>query len=138
MILTDSGPLVAILDRRDPYHQRCTAAALGFGDDPLLTTTPCFSEAMHMLGEAGGYRFQSQLWEMRRAGDLLLHEMTSSELDRAEVLMKKFNDSPMDFGDASLVAVAETRGLRRVFTLDKHFWGYRLADGSALEPIPAR
>lgn len=52
--------------------------------------------------------------------------------------MEKYNDSPMDFGDASLVAVAETRGLRQVFTLDKHFWGYRLADGSTLEPIPGR
>jgi uncharacterized protein len=137
MILIDTGPLVAILDRRDPYHDRCAAAVHALGDEPLLTTTPCFSEAMYMLGEAGGYRFQAQLWEMRRAGDLLLHEMTTSEIDRAEVLMEKFNDSPMDFGDASLVAVAETRGLRQVFTLDHHFWGYRLADGSALEPIPA-
>lgn len=91
-----------------------------------------------MLGEAGGHRFQAQLWEMRRAGDLLLHEMTFSELDGAEILMEKFNDSPMDFGNASLVAVVETHSLRRVFTLDRHFWIYRGADGSALEPIPGR
>lgn len=91
-----------------------------------------------MVGEAGGYRSQALLWEMRSRGDLLIHPMTTVEIDRAEVLMEKFNDSPMDFGDASLVAVAETRSLRQVFTLDKHFWYYRLADGSALEPIPGR
>jgi len=138
VILTDAGPLVAILDRRDPYHERCALAAPSFGDEPLLTTTPCFSEAMYMLGEAGGYHFQAQLWAMRNAGDLLLHELTTGEIDRSEILMGKYKDSPMDFGDASLVAVAETRGLRQIFTLDRHFWGYRLADGSALEPIPGR
>jgi len=138
VILTDAGPLVALLDRRDPYHPQASAVLHAFGDEPLLTTTPCFGEAMYMLGEAGGHRFQAQLWEMRGFGDLLLHELTTSELDRAEALMEKFNDSPMDFGDASLVAIAETRRLRKVFTFDHHFWGYRLADGSALEPIPGR
>ena len=139
MILVDAGPLLALVNRRDPYHQRCHAAARTFPPgEVLLTTLPCFTEAMYMIGEAGGYRAQALLWEMRSRGDLVLHGMTDAEIDRAEGLMEKFNDSPMDFGDASLVAVAETRGLRQVFTLDRHFWGYRLADGSALEPIPGR
>jgi uncharacterized protein len=138
VILTDAGPLLALVDRRDPYHDRCRAVAKAFPRVELLTTLPCFTEAMYMVGEAGGYRSRVLLWEMRARGDLLLHTMTIAEIDRAAVLMEKFNDSPMDFGDASLVAVAESRGLRQVFTLDHHFWGYRLADGSALEPIPGR
>jgi predicted nucleic acid-binding protein len=136
MILTDAGPLVALVDRRDPHHDRCHAVAKTFPDGALLTTLPCLTEAMYMVGEAGGYHSQALLWELRARGDLLLHTMTTAEIDRAEVLMEKFKDSPMDFGDASLVAVAESRSLRKVFTLDRHFWGYRLADGSALEPVP--
>ncbi len=138
MILIDAGPLLALIDRRDPHYERCHAAAKTFPRGPLLTTLPCFTEAMYLVGEAGGYASQARLWEMRSRGDLLLHTMTTGEIDRAEVLMEKFNDSPMDFGDASLVAVAESRSLRKVFTLDRHFWGYRMADGSALEPIPGR
>lgn len=138
MILADAGPLLALVDQRDPYHDRCHAVAKTFPRDALLTTLPCFTEAMYMVGEAGGYRAQAKLWEMRSRGDLLLHTMTTAEIDRAAVLMEKFSDSPTDFGDASLVAVAETRSLRKVFTLDRHFWGYCLADGSALEPIPGR
>jgi predicted nucleic acid-binding protein len=42
----------------------------------------------------------------------------------------------MDLADASLVAVAETRLFRRVFTIDSDFYVYRLADGSALEVVP--
>lgn len=139
MILIDAGPLLALVNRRDPDHERCHAVARSFPHgELLLTTLPCFTEAMYMVGEAGGHRAQSLLWAMRSRGDLVLHAMTDAELDRAEALMEKFKDSPMDFGDASLVALAETRGLREVFTLDRHFWGYRLADGSALQPIPAR
>lgn len=139
MILIDAGPLLALIDRRDPDHERCHGVARAFSPGELfLTTLPCFTEAMYLVGEAGGHRAQSLLWEMRSRGDLLLHTMTDAEIDRAESLMEKFSDSPMDFGDASLVAIAETRGLHEVFTLDRHFWGYRLADGSALQPIPAR
>ena len=49
--------------------------------------------------------------------------------------MAKYSDTPMDLADASLVATAETLGLRQVFTLDKDFYLYRLADGSVLEVI---
>jgi uncharacterized protein len=42
----------------------------------------------------------------------------------------------MDLADASLVVVAEIRGLRVVFTTDSDFHIYRLADGSALEVVP--
>jgi len=42
----------------------------------------------------------------------------------------------MDLADASLVAVAESRGFRRLFTIDGHFRIYRLADGSVVEVIP--
>jgi hypothetical protein len=53
-----------------------------------------------------------------------------------ETLMEQYLDTPMDLADASLVVAAETLGLRRVFTLDRHFYAYRLADGSALEVVP--
>jgi predicted nucleic acid-binding protein len=52
------------------------------------------------------------------------------------VLMHKYRDRPMDLADASLVATAERRGIRRIFTLDSDFHIYRLADGSALACLP--
>jgi predicted nucleic acid-binding protein len=50
-------------------------------------------------------------------------------------LMEKYRDTPMDLADASLVVVAESHSARRVFTLDRDFYVYRLADGTALEVI---
>lgn len=93
---------------------------------------------MYLLGSEGGHPYQQALWDLYFAQHLVLHEMTPSEAVRAAQLMKKFDDVPMDFADATLVAVAESRSLRRIFTTDKDFWIYRLADGSMLQPIPVR
>ncbi len=41
----------------------------------------------------------------------------------------------MDLADASLIMVAQSMALRQVFTVDKDFYIYRLADGTALEVI---
>jgi uncharacterized protein len=50
--------------------------------------------------------------------------------------MEKYSDTPMDLADASLVATAETRQLRRVFTLDSDFRVYRANDKEPFEVVP--
>jgi predicted nucleic acid-binding protein len=133
VILTDTGPLVALLDRDDPHFAACIAASGRLPPVPLLTTWPCFTEAMYLLGAVGGYPYQAELWRMRTTRRLLLHELTLTEIDRMAVLMENYRTTPMDLADASLVAVAESRARHRVFTLDSDFYVYRLADGTALE-----
>ena len=136
MTLTDAGALVALLDADDAYHAACVAAAQRLPVGPLLTTLVCFTEAMYLLGTVGGYRYQAVLWSLRTTGRLVLHELTAAEADRMAALMAQYQDTPMDLADASLVVVAESRALCRVFTTDSDFYVYRLADGSALEVVP--
>ena len=135
MTRTDTSPLVALLDADDPYHAACVAAAQRLPAGPLLTTWVCFTEAMYLLGAVGGYRYQAALWALQITGRLVLHDLTPAEADRMAALMQQYRDTPMDLADASLVAVAESRTLRRVFTTDSDFYVYRLAEGSALEVI---
>jgi uncharacterized protein len=54
MTLTDTGPLVALLDADDPYRVACVAVAERLPSGPLLTTWVCFTEAMYLLGAVGG------------------------------------------------------------------------------------
>jgi uncharacterized protein len=53
-----------------------------------------------------------------------------------EDLMRQYRDVPMDLADASIVAVAESLHLRRLFSLDGDFRIYRLLDGTAMEIVP--
>ena len=52
------------------------------------------------------------------------------------VLMEKYSDTPMDLADASLVAIAESQGLHRIFTLDRDFGVYRINGTTAFEVVP--
>jgi len=134
--LTDTGPLIALVNKNDPNHQRCLDVTKRLPAGPLVTTWPCFTEAMYLIFQAGGYPAQAELWRWRTAGRLLLHDLTGNEVDRMAAMMDKYKDRPMDLADASLVAAAERLDMQRIFTLDSDFYIYRLADGSALECIP--
>jgi predicted nucleic acid-binding protein len=138
LILTDTGPLIALLDRDDRHHRAAHEVAFDLPPGPLLTTMPCFTEAMHILRARGGHRYQTALWAMYLDGRVALHDLSAAELTRMAALMDKYNDTPMDLADASLVSAAEASTSRRVFTFDRHFLFYRLADGSVLESIPGR
>ena len=67
-------------------------------------------------------------------------ELDAPLLKRSFQLMRQYANARMDFADATLVAVAESRGLRTVFTLDRRdFSIYRIRRGhghAAFEMIP--
>jgi predicted nucleic acid-binding protein len=127
--------MVALVDADDPNHDPCLAVARRLPAQPLLTTWPCFTEAMYLLGSVGGYRYQAPLWQLWRTQRLLLHDLTFAELQRVPTLMEKYQDRPMDLADASLLVVAESLSLRQIFSIDSDFYIYRLADGTALEVL---
>lgn len=136
MTLIDAGPLVALVNKKDNRHADCLATMATLPHGPLLTTWPCFTEAMYLLFGSSRYPGQESLWQFRSSGRLLLHDATAAEVDRMAELMDKYQNVPMDLADASLIAAAEQRGLRLIFTLDRDFYIYRLADGSALQVVP--
>lgn len=135
MILTDTGPIVALLDADDDNHGACLTIAQQLPAQPLFTTWPCFTEAMYLLGAVGGYRYQAELWRLWTEGKVVLHDLLADELQRMEVLMAQYRDTPMDLADASLIAFAESRAFQQIFSLDSDFYIYRLTDGAVLNII---
>ena len=73
---------------------------------------------------------------MYSSGTLIIHEQNALDADRMRLLMDQYRDAPMDLADASLVAAAETLGLQTIFTLDKHFYAYRLLNGRSFQVVP--
>lgn len=133
--LTDAGPLIALIDAGEPDHERCKSALEAIRL-PLLTTWPAFTEAMYLLGSAGGWRGQEALWKMVRGEDLLIAAPSPESMERAARLMERYSGRPMDLADATLVALAEERGLTRIFTLDRDFHIYRAAGRRGFEVVP--
>jgi uncharacterized protein len=133
--LTDAGPLIAIIDADEPDHASCMDA-LDQLTLPLITTWPAFTEAMYLLARAGGIRAQQALWRLVSTDRLVVADLSRSAVDRSARLMDQYADRPMDLADATLVALAEERGDRRIFTLDTDFQIYRLRGRQRFETIP--
>ena len=74
---------------------------------------------------------------MRTREALEIGDLSPEAIDRARLLMDKYKDVPMDLADATLVALAEERGLRRVFTLDSDFQVYKLRGRTSFEIVPS-
>jgi len=135
--LTDTGLLFALADAQGQPAQyaRCKAIKPSL-TLPMVTTWPCLAEVLYMSGKAGGWAMQRITLRLITEGALRLHTPSEAETTRILQLMEQYRDRPMDLADASLVALAETAGYMRVFSIDSDFYVHRLADGTALEVVP--
>lgn len=134
-VLLDTGPLVAILHRDDRHHRRCLEAFEAFRGF-LLSTESVLTEAMHLLARIPGG--QHACLEFFIRGGAVLVPATRASLRRCQSLMVQYADVPMDFADATLVALAEEAGIREVFTLDRRgFEAYRIGRRGTFRLRPA-
>jgi predicted nucleic acid-binding protein len=123
-ILLDTGALVALLDRSEKNHERCVAFFSSFRGN-IYTTEPVLTEALYLLGPSA--RAQCACIEFILEGGATLVPQSATGLARAAALMMKYEDTPMDFADATLVVLAEETGIQEVFTLDaRGFQTYRI------------
>ncbi|MCX7688880.1 MAG: PIN domain-containing protein [Fimbriimonadales bacterium] len=136
MILCDTGAIIAILNSSDRHHARCVQALSQIPPAPFLMTQACFTEAMYFLFKMGGFPLQERLWMLWETGKLRLYEMSSDEMTRIRTLMQKYQNVPMDYADATIVAAAESTGIRTLFTVDSEFYIYRIHDTETFQILP--
>jgi len=124
VILVDAGPLVALVDADDQYHEICSQILKGLRE-PLGTVWPVLVEAIYLLGDLP--EAQEAVWEMLTRGAIQLLPLDLLDVPRIRELLRKYADLPMDLADAALVRVAEREDIRKIFTVDRKDFGvYRL------------
>ena len=131
-VLVDTGPIVALLDRRDTHHAWAKSELANLRD-PLLTCEAVFSEVFFLLSRI-------------RGGNGLLLGLLRQELVRAdpdfsysahwkEILghIERYASVPMSFADACLVTMTEIERDCFIFTTDRDFLTYKR---NRRQPIP--
>ena len=135
MILIDIGPIVAIFDKDDRYHKTCVEI-LKKMQSPLITTWPVVTECFYLLSFS--WEVQDDLWTFIRRGGIEIHALDRNLFSRCQDLMKQYNDLPMDLADATLVTLAESFGISKMFTLDhKDFSAYRFKQKKRFTLVPS-
>jgi predicted nucleic acid-binding protein len=121
-VLTDSGPLIALLNHRDEHHEWIREQFKHLSG-PLLTCEGAITETCYLL-QADGLPSWSVI-ELLERKIITIEFDLSRQQNRVLSLMKKYADTPMDFVDACLVAMTEERRDCKLLTLDSDFRIYR-------------
>lgn len=133
-VLLDTGPLVAFIDKSERNHYACRSFLQEF-TGRLLTTEAVLTEAVYLLGPS--FTNQKPVLDFFMLGGAELVPLSARLLEKSSLLMAKYADIPMDFADATLVALAEELGINEIFTLDnRDFTIYRTASKKAFLIFP--
>lgn len=131
-IILNTGPLVALLNARDPHHDWVRAQWDMIGS-PLLTCEPVGTEACFPARPLT-HRGQEKVLEFVRRGALDPSFPLASETDTVAQLAAKYRDIPMSLADACLVRMSELHRSSPVLTLDRDFTIYH-SNGRQRIPI---
>lgn len=133
-VLTDTGPLVAILSPNDQYHEVCLQTVRSLRG-PLLTCWPVIAETAWLL-QKNPLSFERLLRSISD-GALEILPVTGNEALAIAEVMKRYRSLRAQFADAMLVYLATRENIETIFTLDRRdFLVYRSARKPAFELIP--
>jgi predicted nucleic acid-binding protein len=122
-LLVDTGPLVALANKRDKFHLACADYLKNYRGH-LLTTWAVLTEFSHL---ANSVEATLPLYHWIERGGLELMPLGREELVTAIDWIERYADRPMDLADASLVVAALKTGCTKIWTLDRaDFETYRL------------
>jgi predicted nucleic acid-binding protein len=121
-IVIDTGPLVALLNRRDRHHA-WIRAVLAEIEPPIFTCEAVVSESCFLLRRVAGGA--DAVLALLSNGIVNIDFRMPAEIDAVRELMRKFASVPMSFADACLVRMTELDPETTVVTLDDDFRVYR-------------
>ena len=134
----DAGPLIALFDKSDAYHQKVRHRLEEYRKDVqgrLVTTWPVITEVTYILEAHVHLEAQLDFLKWIILGGLEMFDLTREHLSRIIELQKKYSSLPMDFADATLLIGAEALDTTKVFSLDKDFSIYRMLGKRHMENL---
>jgi len=118
VVLADTGPIVAYLNRRDRHHD-WAVAHLRQLRPPLLTCEAVLSEAVFLLQSAPGGG--DRVMDLLSRGVLRLPFALQEESSAVSRLLRRYGSVPMDLADACLVRMSEQHADCVLLTVDSEF-----------------
>lgn len=133
-VLIDTGPLVACFNIHDDKHSHCLEKFKTLKGHLLITSVAIVTETLYLLDFS--LNNQTAFLRWMSTGMIKVATMEPEDFKKIADLMQKYHDCPMDFGDATLVFLADKVRTKRIFTLDhKDFSIYRTLKNQKFEEI---
>ncbi len=131
-ILIDAGPIIALFNKNDKYHEKIKEFLKNY-EGKLTSTWPVVTEVSHMLD----FNIQTQIDFLTwiKLGGVTIEDIEKEDLNRIIELSKKYSDVPMDLADASLVVLSEKMKIKQIITIDSDYYVYRTINKEMLENV---
>jgi len=120
--LIDSGPLIALFDKDDKYHDSIKTFLKSY-NGVLYTSWAVITEVLHMLNFNVEVQIDFLKWIKRGGVDVV--QLSQSNITRIIDLSEKYSDVPMDFADATLIIISELKNIDEIISIDSDFYIYR-------------
>ena len=133
-LLVDSGPLVALFDASDRWHEPVAAFLKEYRGE-LVTSAANVTEAAWITASASHQLLVNLLTWLNR-GAVTVHNVEPGDFGRIAALAVRYRTLRPDFADLALLALAERLKTERILTLDtRDFAVYRLRNGRPLRNV---
>jgi predicted nucleic acid-binding protein len=134
--LVDTSYLFALINQNDRSHALCARFAR-MTTDHLLVPITILPEVAYLLDSRLGHHVMQQFVASMAQPTWTLIMVEQPDLQSAAATLQRYQDMRLDFVDATLVAVAERLGIKRILTLDRrHFHAVRPKHCAAFELLP--
>lgn len=135
-VVVDTSALYAYFDSSARRHAD-VQVLIDAERSSLLLTGGVLIELDHLLRRRVGAHAARRVGDELVSGAYELVESTRDDLRRAYAIMDRFHDRGLSLTDASLLEIADRKGVSTVFTLDRRdFDGLVRSDGTPLTILP--
>lgn len=133
-LLLDAGPLYALADADDAWHEPVRDLLAERGE-VLLVPVTVLAEVAYLLRSRLGAKIEQTFVESVAAAEVSVEELRSEDLDRTVEFMGAYPD--IGFVDATVAAMAERLRLPAIVTTDRrHFGPIRPRHRDAFDLLP--
>lgn len=134
-VLVDSGPLIALFNRADHWHEPVLRWLQAHTAWQLIATWPVATEVCALLARRIGNPAALDFLRWADRGGLAFDAPVTGSLAEVLAISERFHDLPFDLADASIAEAAARLKLRHVLSIDADFDVYRDRSGRPLQNL---
>lgn len=121
-VIADTGPLYALIDSSDVWHERVVEWWRNNADE-ILVPVCVLPEVCYLLHQRISHAAESAFVRAIANGDFAVEPLETEDVIRADQLMSKYSDLGIGFVDATVVALAERLDVTDILTTDRRHFG---------------
>ncbi len=120
-IFADTAFFLALINKRDQYHEEATRAGKAVKGRPWLTTSGVLLEVGNTLSRTHKYEAAETIDQLLTADDVEVVHLTPQLLSQALSLYRSHTDKTWGLVDCVSFVVMREHGVTQALTSDRHF-----------------